>query len=107
MIDSRDDAIDKLSTQIEKLIDTVSKTSVNHTTHNHTTHNTPIILTHNTFNFVVNAFGSEDLSRIKDNFITNLIQSCPYSSIPKLIQEIHFHPEHSENQNIKIPCTKS
>ena len=106
MIDSRDDVIDKLSTQIEKLIDTVSKTSVNHTTHNHTTHNTTNHTTHNTFNFVVNAFGSEDLSYIKDNFITNLIQSCPYSSIPKLIQEIHFHPEHSENQNIKIPNKK-
>ena len=78
MMDSRDDVIDKLSTQIEKLIDTVSKTSVNHTTHNHTTHNTTNHTTHNTFNFVVNAFGSEDLSYIKDNFITNLIQSCQH-----------------------------
>lgn len=98
MIESRDHIIGKLSSQLEKLIDTVSKTS----TTNNTTNNT----THNTFNFVVNAFGNEDVSYIKDKFINELIKSGPYNSIPKLIQEIHFHPDHSENQNIKISNKK-
>jgi hypothetical protein len=99
MIESRDQIIGKLSSQIEKLIDTVTKTS---TTTNNTTNNT----THNTFNFVVNAFGKEDVSYIQDKFINDLIKSGPYNSIQKLIQEIHFHPDHSENQNIKIPNKK-
>ena len=30
----------------------------------------------------------------------------PYGSIPKLIKEKHFHPEHPENHNIKITNKK-
>lgn len=91
IIDSRDQTIVDLSVQIEKLLDRVVTT-------NHTTNNT--------FNFVVNAFGQEDTSYIPSKFIMNLMKSAPYDSIPKLLKEIHFHPEHSENLNVKIPNKK-
>jgi len=89
MVDERDKMIDELKLQIGTLLDKVGST----------TNNT-------TFNFVVNAFGSEDTSYIGGKFINDLIKSGPYNSIPKLLQEIHFHPEHSENQNVKIPNKK-
>tara|TARA_B100000575_G_C23139114_1_gene662461 strand:- start:3917 stop:4822 length:906 start_codon:yes stop_codon:yes gene_type:complete len=91
MIESRDNTIKELSSQIEKLLDKIG-----------TTNNT----TNNTFNFVVNAFGKEDISYIHSSFIQGLIQNGPYNSIPKLLKEIHFHPEHSENLNVKIPNKK-
>jgi len=89
MVDERDKMINELKLQIGTLLDKVGTT----------TNNT-------TFNFVVNAFGNEDTSYIGNNFIHDLIKSGPYNSIPKLLQEIHFHPEHSENQNVKIPNKK-
>ena len=91
IIESRDQTIMELRYQIEKLLDKVGTT-------NHTTNNT--------FNFVVNAFGKEDTSYIPSQYIQSLIKSCPYDSIPKLLKEIHFHPEHSENLNVKIPNKK-
>lgn len=91
IIESRDQTIAELSHQIEKLIDKVG-----------TTNNT----TNNTFNFVVNAFGHEDTSYIPSQFIQDLIRKGPYDSIPKLLKEIHFHPNHSENLNVKIPNKK-
>lgn len=91
IIESRDQTIMELKNQIEKLLDKVGTT-------NHTTNNT--------FNFVVNAFGKEDISYIPGNFIQELIKEGPYDSIPKLLKEIHFHPEHSENLNVKIPNKK-
>ena len=89
MVDERDKMINELKLQIGTLLDKVGTT----------TNNT-------TFNFVVNAFGNEDTSYIGNTFIQDLIKSGPYNSIPKLLQEIHFHPEHIENQNIKIPNKK-
>jgi len=91
IIASRDQTISELSQQIEKLLDKVG-----------TTNNT----TNNTFNFVVNAFGKEDTSYIPSKFILELIKKGPYDSIPKLLKEIHFHPNHSENLNVKIPNKK-
>lgn len=91
MIESRDKTIKELSIQIEKLLDKVG-----------TTNNT----TNNTFNFVVNAFGKEDISYIQSGYIDTLIKNGPYTCIPKLIKEIHFHPEHTENFNVKIPNKK-
>ena len=91
IIESRDQTIVELKYQIGRLLDKVGTT-------NHTTNNT--------FNFVVNAFGKEDTSYIPSQYIQDLIKSGPYDSIPKLLKEIHFHPEHSENLNVKIPNKK-
>tara|TARA_B110000208_G_scaffold190984_1_gene256372 strand:+ start:153 stop:1064 length:912 start_codon:yes stop_codon:yes gene_type:complete len=59
-------------------------------------------ITYNT-SIVLNAFGKENTSYIDKGFIDCLIKSGPLSSIPKLLEYIHFNPEHMENQNIQIP----
>ena len=57
----------------------------------------------NNVNIVLNGFGQEDTSYISGSFIKSLIKEGPYKCIPNLIKNIHFHPEHMENCNIKIP----
>jgi len=60
----------------------------------------------NTYNIVINPFGKENTSYISADYVSNLISDGPYNSIPKLLKYIHFHPEHKENHNIKIPNKK-
>ena len=60
----------------------------------------------NTYNIVINPFGKENTSYITADYVNNLINSGPYNSIPKLIKYLHFHPEHKENHNVKIPNKK-
>lgn len=63
--------------------------------------------TYNTYNIVnINPFGKENTSYVTDDYISGLIKSGPYDSIPKLLKYIHFHPKHSENHNVKIPNKK-
>lgn len=54
-----------------------------------------------TINVQINAFGNENLSYISNSFLTSLLK-IPYSSIPKLLEKIHFNSEQPQNQNIKI-----
>ena len=60
----------------------------------------------NTYNIVINPFGQENTSYITGDIVRNFIKEGPYSSIPKLLEYIHFHPEHKENHNIKISNKK-
>ena len=55
------------------------------------------------YNILVNSFGKENLDYVTGEYIENLIQAGPVKSIPKLLEYIHFNPEHKENHNIKIP----
>ena len=55
---------------------------------------------------IINNYGSEDISYIKDSFYKQLF-TIPYESIPKLIKQIHFNSEHPENKNIRIKNKKS
>jgi len=57
----------------------------------------------NNINIVLNGFGQEDTSYITGAYIKGLLKYGPYKCIPNLIKNIHFHPEHQENHNIKIP----
>ena len=60
----------------------------------------------NNYNFYLNAFGNESISYINKNVIKDLIKEEPMNSVPKLIEKIHFNPDHSENHNIYIPNKK-
>lgn len=82
---------EKLLSHYEEII---NKTVIN-TTNNTTTNN------NTTINFQMNAFGSENLSYISKSFLTQLLK-IPYSSIPKLLEYIHFNKNYPENQNVKI-----
>ena len=92
IVAEKDAMIGELKKQIELLLTKVGNTT------NNTTNN-------NTINININAYGKENLKYITGDFIKNLIKG-PYSSIPNLVKQIHFHPEHKENHNVKIPNRK-
>ena len=86
--DNKDIIIDELKNQIEVLL-----TKVGNTTNN---------TTNNTINININAYGKENIDYITGNIINKLIEYGPYKSIPRLLKQIHFNPEHKENHNVKI-----
>jgi hypothetical protein len=55
---------------------------------------------------VLNAFGNESTEYINASAVKNILDQGAISSIPKLLQMLHFNPEHVENQNIRIPNRK-
>jgi hypothetical protein len=81
--------IEGLKKQVEMLLDKVGDT-----------YNT------NTYNIVIKPFGEENTSYITGDIVRKIIKDGPYSSIPKLLEYIHFNPEHKENHNIKITNKK-
>ena len=87
----KDLLINELKSQIELLLKERGNTT------NYNTQNNYI---------VINAFGNENLKYITQNDISNLISNGPMSSIPNLLKQIHFNPEHEENHNIQIPNKK-
>ena len=93
IIASKDRIIEELKNQIELLLRNQGSNNV----HNNITYNTSIVL---------NAFGNENTSYITSEYIKGLINSGPMNSIPKLLQHIHFNPDHQENHNVKIPNKK-
>ena len=55
---------------------------------------------------MIKPFGKENTSYITADYVNRIINDGPVNSIPKLIKYIHFHPEHKENHNVKIPNKK-
>lgn len=71
--------------QIEKLLDKVGNTTINHQTNN----------------IQLNSYGKEDLSHITDGLKTQLL-TMPYGMIPKMIEAVHFDENKPENNNISL-----
>ena len=90
--------IDKMKKEIEELKNFKIQTQNNITNTN--SHNT----TNNTIN--INNYGNEDLKHLKNSDFASLLGGI-YNAVPKLIEKIHFDPEHPENQNIKYTNQKS
>jgi len=92
-----------LKDKIEDLLIELSKNGVN-TTNNNTTNMTNSHNTiHNTIN--INNYGNENTEYLKNDYLNNLLQGA-FTAIPKLIENIHFNPQHPENHNIKITNKK-
>ena len=53
-----------------------------------------------TNNIIINGYGKEDISYIKDSEWLKMLTN-PRESITKLFLETHFNPEHPENTNIR------
>jgi len=70
---------------------------------NQTNNNIINNITNNTIN--INNFGDENLKHLRSKDFANLLSGI-YSAVPKLIEKIHFDPEHPENQNIKYTNRK-
>ena len=86
-LDIKDKKIKELEEQVDKL-----KRS-QHVTYN----NNITLIAHNK---------SPDLSHLTDNDYLK-IMNRGFSSVPKLIEAIHFNPEKPENQNVYIPNMKN
>ena len=56
-------------------------------------------------NITLNSYGQEDLSHITDKMKMNLIQ-LPYTSVQKMIEQVHFSNKKPENKNIAITNKK-
>ena len=68
----------------------------------------------NTNNIIINNYGQENLSYLKDDLIKLVLQRLTKhdddsmkSAIPRLAQHIHFNPYHKENNNVEINSIKS
>ena len=55
---------------------------------------------------VVNSFGQENTEYLTDQIVSKLIQNGPFTCLPKIIERIHFDPDHPENHNIKVTNKK-
>jgi len=91
IIAEKDKLVLELKTQNANLLQKVGN--------NNTTNN-------NTINIHLKAFGQENLSYITPEFIKDLIRYNLFSAIPKLLKEIHFNPDHTENRNTLVPSRK-
>jgi len=96
--------INKMTEQVNKLLNkicdfnSINKSNIN--SHNNTQNNT---LNNNSVK--INNFGEENLSYITKEIYKEMLTN-PRDSIPKLIDQIHFHFNHPENSNIRIPNKK-
>jgi len=109
-IDFLVEALQKKDSQIELLTNQVSllleKASFGTNTNSHNNSNTTNnIETQNVI--VVNSFGHENTEHLTDQIICKLIQNGPFTCLPKIIERIHFDPEHPENHNIKVTNQKN
>ena len=108
----KDDKIENLENQIKMLkkemIDIKASTGSKIIGNNNviTTNQQNNIVNQQT-NIVINNFGSEDMSYITGDDIKSLLMAGPYSSIPKLVNRIHFNKDHPENHNLAITNKKS
>ena len=92
--------INSLKNNMEKLMDNMlHKMGPSTITQNNNTQN------NNTYIVQVNNFGQENKDYISDKFMTNLLKN-PSTAVPELLKQIHFHPEHPENRNVKITNRK-
>ena len=53
----------------------------------------------------INNYGSENLDYITQQYIQKLLDINPTQAIRILIKNIHYHPEHPENHNIKMTAS--
>ena len=85
--------------------------SNNHTTHNTTNNNDNSTNTTNNIEtqnvIIVNSFGNENTEYLTDRIVSKLIKDGPFTCLPKIIERIHFNPEHPENHNIKVTNQKA
>ena len=97
LVISQTEEMIKMKKEIEELKNYKIQTQ-NNITHTNS-HNT----TNNTIN--INNYGDENLKHLKSKDFARLLEGI-YGAVPKLIEKIHFDPNHPENQNIKFTNRK-
>tara|TARA_Y100000741_G_scaffold285627_1_gene225427 strand:- start:178 stop:894 length:717 start_codon:yes stop_codon:yes gene_type:complete len=99
LVISQNEEIMKMKKQIEELENFKIQTQNNTTNNNNITTNN----INNTIN--INNYGNENLKHLKSKDFAELLEGI-YGAVPKLIEKIHFDPNHPENQNIKFTNRK-
>ena len=92
--------INSLEKEIKDIKNIPTSNQTIHNTTNNTTNNI------NQMNVIINSFGDENISYITEDFLTKLICTGVFNSIPKLVRQIHFNPNRPENNNVKITNKK-
>ena len=98
LIINQNEEMDKIKKEIEELKNFKIQTQNNITNNNNNINNSK--------NIYINNYGNEDLKHLRSKDFANLLNGI-YSAVPKLIEKIHFDPDHPENQNIKYTNQKS
>ena len=98
---TQNEKIIKIEKEIEELKNLKIQTQ-NNTTNNITNNNN----INNSKNIYINNYGNEDLKHLCNKDFAKLLDGI-YNAVPKLIEKIHFDPEHPENQNIKYTNKRS
>lgn len=88
---------------VENLIIDFSKKGGTVNFNNDNSHTTVNNTVNNTIN--INNFGNENIKYLNKDYLSNLLE-CAFTALPKLIEKIHFNPEHPENHNIMITNKK-
>ena len=98
--------MDELRKQVESLMSRGTGNTTNRNSHNNT-HIENQNNNNQNVNIVVNSFGNENIEHLTDKIVCKLIQAGPFTCLPKIIERIHFDPEHPENHNIKVTNQKN
>ena len=98
LVINQNEEMNKMKKEIEELKKINIHTQNNITNNNHNINNSK--------NIYINNYGDENLKHLRSKDFANLLNGI-YSAVPKLIEKIHFDPEHPENQNIKYTNKKS
>jgi len=97
---NQEEEIRKMKLEIQEL--KKKSTTTNNNNINNTTTNNNI---NNSKNIIINNYGDENIKHIKSKDFAGLLNGI-YNAVPKLIEKIHFDPNHPENQNIKYTNKK-
>ncbi len=97
--------LSKKEETVQSLINSnnVTNNVINNVTNN-ITNNTQNITNNTqniTQNITINCLGKEDTSYISNDFLKHVVEN-PVKGLVKLVELIHFNPEHPENANIKM-----
>ena len=99
LIKNQEQMKEQMKEMVEKLLINSGNTTNNNNNNNHNSHNT----INNTIH--INNYGNENTDYLKGDYLNKLLQGA-FTAIPKLIENIHFNPQHPENHNIKITNKK-
>ena len=101
--------IENLQKEIQETKNTISKTTQNIITHHHTTNNTTNT-TNNTLNIIVNDYGKENISYLKNRkykFLINQMLGNGMEGLQRYIKYKYCNPEAPENLTIKYTNHRS
>ena len=99
LIIKQEEEIQQMKLEIEEL-KTKSASTSNITNTINTNNNI-----NNSKNIIINNYGDENIKHLHSKDFRDILCSM-YNSVPKLIEKIHFDPNHPENQNIKYTNKK-